>query len=335
MSLLETIPSPVLVAPMAGGPITTELIVAAEEAGSFAFLPLGRVSPVRARELMAELDEHTFGVNLFYPQDPISPEAEQFARALAESWGSAYPEVDYSFDFANLVDEVLAAPTPPKVFSTMFGCPETQLIETLHERGIEVWATVTSVEEAITASGRGVDALVIQAHTAGGHRGTWEVDTEPNTVTLAELVSSCYDALGEKVPPLIAAGGIRNAADVRAALSLPGTVKVSCGSAFLLADEAGTSTINRHLITSANTSVEPTVATRAFTGRIARGLSTPFTRVNPDLPGAYPQLNALLAPKRPSESNNYNEDYAYCLVGVQPHRISGGSVAEILHRLNK
>ena len=41
--------------------------------------------------------------------------------------------------------------------------------------------------------------------------------------------------------PIVAAGGVRGKGDVDKLLQLPHVVAVSCGSAFLLADEAGTS----------------------------------------------------------------------------------------------
>ncbi|QNE89242.1 nitronate monooxygenase [Corynebacterium incognita] len=338
--------SSVLVAPMAGGPITPALIKAAEAAGSFAFLPLGRVAPQRARELLAELEGHRFGVNLFYPQEPITEEAEQWARALADELGVEYPDVDYTFDYAELVDAVLAAPTRPEVFSTMFGCPPAAEAAALQDAGMEVWATVTTPTEAIAARERGVDVIVVQAAAAGGHRGTWEVEATPNEFPLRDLVAQVHAALAESgaseeaksIPPLVAAGGLRDAAEVAEALTWPGVAKVSCGSAFLLAAEAGTSPVNRALIRRGGN----TVATRAFTGRVARGMETAFTRTTPAAPGAYPHLNSLLGRLRPSaslqdlgSSKPGELDYAYCLVGVEPERISGGSVAEVLQRLNK
>ncbi|WP_460490474.1 nitronate monooxygenase, partial [Corynebacterium nasicanis] len=125
--------------------------------------------------------------------------------------------------------------------------------------------------------------------------------------------------------PLIAAGGIRDAADVAAALALPGVVAVSCGSAFLLADEAGTSPLNRELLAGGGTSV----ASRAFSGRVARGLETDFSRKHPDMPPVYPYLVPLQAAERAERPR----ELAYCLVGVGVEKLGGGSTVSILGRL--
>ncbi|MFW9197697.1 nitronate monooxygenase [Corynebacterium striatum] len=118
---------------------------------------------------------------------------------------------------------------------------------------------------------------------------------------------------------------MRSSADVERALAWPGVVAVSCGSAFLLASEAGTSPVNRELLACGGRSV----STRAFSGRYARGLETEFTRSNPKLSPLYPYLNSMLKPRRAQK----DPAVGYCLVGEEVEKINGGSVAEILHHL--
>ena len=64
---------PVVVAPMAGGPSTPELVVAAARAGAFGFLAAGYLSADAVRAQIAAVREQTsepFGVNVFVPGEP-------------------------------------------------------------------------------------------------------------------------------------------------------------------------------------------------------------------------------------------------------------------------
>ena len=69
---------PVIAAPMAGGPTTTAMVIAAHNAGGLGFLATGYKTPEAvATELRAMHDAGTpFGVNVFAPNAvPISPES--------------------------------------------------------------------------------------------------------------------------------------------------------------------------------------------------------------------------------------------------------------------
>src|SRR5690625_7008803 len=91
--------------------------------------------------------------------------------------------------------------------------------------------------------------------------------------------------------PLIAAGGVRSADQVHEALTWPHVVAVSCGSAFVLSDEAGTSPVNRARINQVKNNEtgtgEASTSTRAFSGRYARGLKTTFTQNHPKIGRAH------------------------------------------------
>ncbi|MFN8029950.1 MAG: nitronate monooxygenase [Dermatophilaceae bacterium] len=132
--------------------------------------------------------------------------------------------------------------------------------------GIVVLATVTSPEEALAADALGVDALVVQGPESGGHRGTHSGATEPDTRPLDELLAAVRAAIAL---PLIAAGGLMSAADVRRVLDL-GALAAQCGTAFLRSPEAGTSAT--HPCRTCRRPFTESLATRAFTGRVARGL---------------------------------------------------------------
>lgn len=315
--LLEAITCPVLPAPMAGGPITPELVAAAEAAGSFGALGLGSSSVDAAREAIAACAGTRFGVNLFYPQRELTESELAAARSLAAEEDAVLGDVPLDFGWQDKLDAALDGGAA--VLWSMFGVFEEADVARIHAAGAEAWTTVTTPEEAQSAAARGVDVLCVQGPEAGGHRGVWDPSAEPDQRPLKELVAAVHQVTDL---PLIAAGGLRTREDVAEALAWPGVEAVSCGSAFLLSDEAGTSEHNRGLLRRGGR----TVSTRGFSGRYARGLETAYTRAHPDLPLVYPYLNALLKPRRAQ----LDADVDYCLVGVDVEKIGGGSVAEIL-----
>src|SRR5690349_8481125 len=94
--------------------------------------------------------------------------------------------------------------------------------------------------------------------------------------------------------PVIAAGGIATPAGVRAALAL-GAVAVQVGTALLLAPEAGTVAAYRERLKAGDA---PTGLTRAFSGRLARGIRNRFMDEHPDAPIAYPEIHHATASLR-------------------------------------
>lgn len=309
-----------MVAPMAGGPSSPGLVNAAAAAGSLGFLATGAAPAAVLEAQMAQMTGR-YGVNLFTRQAPFDSRSDVAAVAVALS-APGIPDVDLSNDFEAKFDAVLRAEDPPEVVSATFGPFTRAQIDALHGRGISAWITVTSPADAAAAAELGADALVVQGPEAGGHRSTWTVTEDPDGRPLPDLVRSVADAVNL---PLVAAGGVRDRADVQRVLALPGVVAVSCGSAFLLADEAGTSDFNRRLLSGGGRSV----ASRAFSGRVARGLETDFSREHPDMPPIYPYLAPLLAPLR----ERAPREHAYCLAGVGVDRLRCGGTAEILRSL--
>lgn len=333
-------PLPISCAPMAGGPSTPALAKAVSNAGGLGFLAGGTISASQLELDLAEMDGSVYAVNLFAKQHTAPAEADLAAlgELVGELYGQydqappAWPEVDLTNGWDEKLQAILHAPTRPIAVSSTFGCfTETEIAE-LHAAGIAAWVSVTNPEDALTAYQVGADALVVQGPQAGGHRATWHIQAEPDCRPLFELVA----AVAKQVPQLalIAAGGITTADDVREALSWPGVQAVSIGTAFLLADEAGTSGANREILHShLREGGEMTVSTRAFSGRVARGIKTEFTATHPQLPPLYPYLNALLKPLRQQLARSGDTRVSYCLAGSKAGEIHQGSAAEILASL--
>jgi len=180
------------------------------------------------------------------------------------------------------------------VVSFTFGCPEPAVIDRLHDAGSEVWVTVTNPGEARHAADAGADALVVQGAEAGGHRASFRDDPGEDPgggvglLSLLQLVHAQVDL------PLVATGGIATGAAVAAVLVV-GAAAAQLGTAFLRCPEAGTAAVHRQALAGS----APTAMTRAFTGRLARGIRNRFLdRHSAAAPAAYPELHHLTAPLR-------------------------------------
>ena len=322
--------SPVVQAPLAGGPSTPELAAAVSNAGGLGFVAAGYLSSaVLAGHIhrTRELTDEPFGVNLFVLHDEpvddsaIADYATQLA-AEAERYGVALGEPRYEDDdFAAKLDLVVAERVP--IVSTTFSCPPPELIQRVHGSGGEVWATVTSAAEARAACAAGADALIAQGAEAGGHRGSWTDDDDPE-LGLTALLSSIDVSL-----PVIAAGGIADATRAAAALSA-GATAVLAGTAFLLCPEAATSPPHRRAIAAGG----ETALTRAFTGRRARGIVNEFMRSHPHVPSAYPQIHHLTAPLRAAARAAGDAQRINLWAGTEFRRAEVRSAASIVSALS-
>lgn len=291
----------VAIAPMAGGPSSPTLVAAAEAHGAFAQLAAGYLT---ADALRARIDEtrergaRLFGVNLFVPNPhPIAPDVyERYWRAIADdarrvdASAEMPPLVEDDDDWHAKLDVVVAARIP--VVSLTFGLPDAHDLVQLRAAGITTLQTVTTPREARAAADADVDALTVQASAAGGHSGTWRRGDAPTAASLPDLVAAVRAAT---TTPIVAAGGIASREDARAALAA-GADAVAIGTLALRADEAGTSPVHRDAL--ADPAFARTALTRAFTGRPARALVTPFVAAHVDAPSGYPALHHLTRPMR-------------------------------------
>ncbi len=302
LDLRDLLRRPLVVAPMAGGPSTVDLVAAAGSAGALGFLAGGYRT---ADQLGADIEalraasRTPFGVNLFVPGAPAAdPEALQRyleeLRPEAESLGCRLADPVWDDDGWDAKLAAVVAAAPP-VVSFTFGCPDREVIESLQQAGSVVAVTVTTVAEAVVAAGRGADAVCSQGLEAGGHRGTFRNDDRPvQQVPVVELVASV--AAATDVAQL-AAGGIAGPDDVRRVLDA-GAVAAQCGTAFLRCPESGASPVHKAAL--ADQAFIGTAVTRSFSGRPARGLVNRFMADHPDAPPAYPEINNATRPLRAS-----------------------------------
>jgi len=205
--------------------------------------------------------------------------------------------------------EVVLDARPP-VLSVTFGMIDP---EPFQAAGIAVLATATTSEEASYLAAAGVDAVVAQGAEAGGHRGTFLGSFEDGLVPLDELL----DEIDVGVP-VVAAGGIVDARDVRRAMEL-GADGVQVGTAFLFTPECAAP--REHLDALGE---YDTVVTPAYTGRHMRAARTPLLEElmtgPPPLP--FPQQRRVSAERGP-----------LFMGGTGARRAREQSVAELLAEL--
>lgn len=296
--MLEQLEIPIVQAPLAGGPSTPALAAAVSNAGGLGFVAAGYKSiDTLEQELVrtGELTSRPFGVNLFVPgRAPADPDQiAPFAATLqGEADRAGVPLGTPRFDddgFERKLD--LLASAPAAVVSFTFGCPPASAVQRLRDAGSSVWVTVTSLPEAREAAGAGADALVVQGFEAGGHSGAF-VDT-PDTERFGLL--ALLQLVGAEVAlPLVAAGGVATGRGVAAVLAA-GASAAQVGTALMRCPEAGTSSWHRESLATAHR----TGLTRAFTGRLARGIVNRFQAEHSEgAPIAYPELHHVTAPLR-------------------------------------
>jgi nitronate monooxygenase len=324
---------PIVQAPMAGGPSTPALAAAVSEAGGLGFVAAGYLTVERLMEDVSAtraLTAKPFGVNLFVgggePADAGVVEAYASRLAsLAADAGVALGRPRFDDDaFAAKVDALVADPVA--VVSFTFGLPSQAVAERLREAGSALWMTVTSVQEARAALALGPDALIVQGVEAGGHRGVFEDDEHASDLTLLSALQLIRVAVDV---PLIGAGGIGTGAAVAAVLAA-GASAAQVGTAYLLAEEAGTSEAQREAVAGD----APTVLTRAFSGRLARGITNRWHAEHAaDAPRAYPEIHHLTSPLRAHGRKSGNPDLINLWAG-QAHPLAELlPAAEITRRL--
>ena len=133
--------------------------------------------------------------------------------------------------------------------------------------------------------------------------------------------------------PVIAAGGIADAAGVKAALAL-GASAVQVGTAYLLCDEATTNRMHRDALKSE--SAQHTALTNLFTGRPARGMYNRLMRELGPLNQAAPEFplaTAALAPLRAAAEKAGKSDFTNLWAGQNTSGCRETGAAELTHSL--
>jgi nitronate monooxygenase len=315
-----------VVAPMAGGPSTPELVIAAARAGALGFLAAGYKTAEAMADEIASVRAATaepFGVNLFVPGVPYA-DAVALDKYLG-SLGTVTPLGPVTWDDDGFQDKLAVLLTdPPPVVSFTFGCPGAGAIRALRDAGGVVVVTVTSPGEAAAAA----DALCVQGFEAGAHRGTFiNDDALGQDIGLLALIGQVS---GITALPQIAAGGIMGPRQVRAVVAA-GAVAAQCGTAFLRCQESGAHPVYKAAL--ADSRYTATTLTRAFSGRPARGLVNQFILDHADAPAAYPEINNATRPLRAAAAARGDTERMSLWAGQGYRSATELPAAEIIERL--
>lgn len=330
---------PVIQAPMAGAQVSA-LAIAASNAGALGSLPCAMLGvEAMAKELAAirAATDRPFNVN-FFCHVPPAPDADR-EMAWRERLAPYYAE--FGIDAAKVPAGPGRAPFTaeaadaladfrPRVVSFHFGLPPRELLTRVKAWGSKVLSSATTVEEARWLERQGVDAIIAQGSEAGGHRGMFlggELTTQLGTFALLPQVVDAVDV------PVIAAGGIADAAGVRAAFAL-GASGVQVGTAFLLCPETTISAVHRAALKSE--AARHTALTNLFTGRPARGIVNRLMReLGPmsDAPPAFPLATAAIAPLRAEAERRGSGDFSPLWSGQNASGCREVPAAEIVRGL--
>jgi nitronate monooxygenase len=298
---------PVMQGPFGGGLSSPALVAAVSNAGGlggYGAYTLHAQEIVDIDQQIKTLTNKPYNLNLWVSDTDAPGGAvtdEQYAQAATifkpyfDEAGIPLPGKPAPFKsrFDNQVQVILDI--RPKLFSFVFGIPAADILEQCRKLGIKTAGAATTPDEAIALEAAGVDLIIASGFEAGGHRPSFLAPAEQSltgTFVLLQLIK-------EKVKtPVVAAGGIANGRGIAGAFTL-GADAVQVGTAFLATDESGALPVHRQMLFSdAN---KYTALSRAFTGRLGRGITTRLAKElagkeQPFLP--FPLQGTFMSPLR-------------------------------------
>ena len=324
---------------MAGGITTPQLVAAVANNGGVGSFGFAYSAPekIQADLVMAQsLTDGPINANFFVfspvclPSDQMQTKAMQALRSLDVNGVQSLtiPAEPFYPDLMKQLEPIWK--TRPAILSFHFGLPPEGVIEKAHALGIAVSISATSLTEALAIEAVNADFIIAQGIEAGGHRGQFDVrakDEALNTLELtAQLTQHCRI-------PIVAAGGIMTGAHIQNALA-KGAQAVQMGTAFLCCDESGTPPSYRHYLIQKQD--RSTTLTKAFSGRLARGIENTFTRTMKDqttLP--FPIQNTMTGPLRQWASKQQDAEYQSLWAGTSYAQVRSMSTKDLMQQLRK
>lgn len=270
--------APIVQGPFGSGLSAVDLVVAVAESGllgSFGVHHLDGAGIVAIASRIRARTPRPFALNLWIPlHDSEAPRLSDAQYLTARKLLHPYlnelaispPSRPSTFgpNYAEQVEAVLEC--RPAVFSFVYGAPSADILDRCRTLGITTVGTATTVAEARLLEHAGVDLIVATGFEAGGHRVSFLQEPESCLTGTLSLIPQIVDAVKT---PIIAAGGIADGRGIAAAMML-GAQGVQIGTAFLACEESSASTLHRDKLFSPDAT--QTALTRAFTGRLARGI---------------------------------------------------------------
>jgi nitronate monooxygenase len=275
---------PILQGPFGGGLSTVELTTTVSNLGGLGGFGAYTLSPQEIYDTHREIQSKTdkpYNLNLWVNDHDIIDEEhtkKQYQKAV-ESFKPYFdllntdipaPPPSFESRFQNQLEVIFDI--KPKVFSFMFGLLNESIIEDLHRQGTVVFGNATTLDEAVALEKTGVDVIIASGFESGGHRPSFLDQAEFSTTGTFVLIQLIKDKV--KIP-VVAAGGIANGRGIAGAFQL-GAEAVQIGTAFLATEESGALPIHKEFLFS--DAAKSTSLTRAYTGRLGRGITSKITR---------------------------------------------------------
>jgi nitronate monooxygenase len=274
---------PILQGPFGGNLSSVKLTSTVSNMGGLGGYGVYTLSPREISDIIRQIKASTdkpYNINLWVSdtdagEGTITDEqfhhVQQLFRPYFEDLGAELPGKPLPFKslFENQLEVILHE--KPPVFSFVFGIPNADILEQCRRLGIATVGAATTLDEALALDAAGVDMIIASGFEAGGHRPSFLASAESSmtgTFVLVQLIK-------EKVKvPVIAAGGIANGKGMAAAFKL-GADAVQIGTAFLATEESNAPAIHREMLFS--DAAKTTTLSRAFTGRLGRGIANRIT----------------------------------------------------------
>ncbi len=333
---------PIIQGPFGGGLSTVRMTASVAELGGLGSFGAHHLPPESIGTIVREIKMSTsrpFAMNLWVSNrdaggGPLTPEqfdaAFEFYEPFYHELGLPKPARPLAFD-ESFEDQAWALiESEPPAFSFVFGVPPAEILEGCRRRDIVTIGAATSIAEARLLDQAGVDLIVASGFEAGGHRPSFlrrAEDSLMGTFALTQLIADRVRA------PVIAAGGIVDGRGARAALTL-GAQAVQLGTAFLACEESGATAQHREILFSSR--AEDTTLTRAYTGRLARGIPNRVVevmarRANDLLP--FPIQSWFVSKLRAADAAASRSNFLSLYSSQSAPNLQHRSVAELMHSL--
>ena len=333
---------PVIQAPMAGGFNTPELASSVANSGGVGSFGFSFTTPEKIDETLKITKQLTNGfINanffVFKPVElPIKETQHLAIEALRllpfnESYELTIPGQPFYEDLDNQIEATLE--NFPSIITFHLGIPSVSIIDKIKTLGIKVGITATSPKEALSIEKAGADFIVAQGIEAGGHRGIFDQNKRDHEIKLENLLQQILKITSL---PIVAAGGIMDGKDIKRVIKM-GAKAAQLGTAFLTCKEAGTSKIHRHYLL--NKQNRKTKLTKAFSGRLARGIDNVFIK---EMEGKtilpFPIQNTITGPIRKVSISKNNGEFINLWAGKNFSKVrsisSGQFIKELKIELN-
>ena len=330
--------SPVIQAPMAGGPSSQALVAACSAAGALGSFGFAYTPPEEMKRQVGWVRAKTdrpLGINLFVSPlpDAIPPAAQRGALEAVAGYyrelGLPVPEPVLA-PYAPDLEQQLAAVEEirPAVFTVHLGSLSREAVKRFQAKGIVVGGSANCVAEAKGLEEAGFDFVIAQGGEAGGHRGSYLRDPYQSltgTLALTRLIVRAVRI------PVVAAGGIMDGAGIAAVLAL-GAQAAQLGTAFLPCPESGAPQVHKDYLLRVRE--DETCITDRFSGKPARGIANRFIREMERAPHlAFPAQNKVTAALRAASAKAGKPDFVSMWAGQAAPLSRALPAAELIARL--